>query len=246
MDDLTILAEIRPYLHKAAPIGFALYRINEGPRMRKSIDVYWSFRSPYSYLAAPGMIKLGDDYDVDVNLRTVLPIAVRAPGFFNPENAKRGHYIKLDWPRRAEFLGVSNIWPRPDPIVQNLETFEISPDQPYIFRLCKLGVEAQRQGHGIEFAYEVSKLLFSGIEGWDQGSHMANAAARAGLNLAEMEAAIADGTHMEEVETNQSTLEANGHWGVPTFVFEGEPFFGEDRIDTLRWRLDQHNLNRLK
>jgi 2-hydroxychromene-2-carboxylate isomerase len=24
-----------------------------------------------------------------------------------------------------------------------------------------------------------------------------------------------------------------GHWGVPTFVFENEPFFGQDRIDLL-------------
>jgi 2-hydroxychromene-2-carboxylate isomerase len=31
---------------------------------------------------------------------------------------------------------------------------------------------------------------------------------------------------------------------VPTFVFEGEPFFGEDRIDTLRWRLGKSGLQR--
>jgi 2-hydroxychromene-2-carboxylate isomerase len=28
-----------------------------------------------------------------------------------------------------------------------------------------------------------------------------------------------------------------GHWGVPTFVFEKEPFFGQDRIDLLIWRM---------
>jgi 2-hydroxychromene-2-carboxylate isomerase len=31
---------------------------------------------------------------------------------------------------------------------------------------------------------------------------------------------------------------------VPTFVFAGEPFFGEDRIDTLRWRLGHRALQR--
>ena len=30
-----------------------------------------------------------------------------------------------------------------------------------------------------------------------------------------------------------------GHWGVPTFVFNDEPFFGQDRIDVLEWRLGQ-------
>jgi 2-hydroxychromene-2-carboxylate isomerase len=29
---------------------------------------------------------------------------------------------------------------------------------------------------------------------------------------------------------------------VPTFVFKGEPFFGQDRIDLLLWRLKQNGL----
>ncbi|MEE4297907.1 MAG: hypothetical protein V2J24_00570 [Pseudomonadales bacterium] len=48
----------------------------------------------------------------------------------------------------------------------------------------------------------------------------------------------------EEIERNQETLEAAGHWGVATMVLRNEPFFGQDRIDTLRWRLDQHGLRR--
>ena len=39
-------------------------------------------------------------------------------------------------------------------------------------------------------------------------------------------------------------LEEAGHWGVPTMVFRGEPFFGQDRVDTLRWRLDQCGLGK--
>ena len=50
--------------------------------------------------------------------------------------------------------------------------------------------------------------------------------------------------HRDIVEKNQQALSAAGHWGVPTFVFEGEPFFGEDRIDTLRWRLDKRAVQR--
>jgi 2-hydroxychromene-2-carboxylate isomerase len=45
-----------------------------------------------------------------------------------------------------------------------------------------------------------------------------------------------------EIEQNQRDLEAAGHWGVPTMVFSGEPFFGQDRIDLLVWRLGQHGL----
>ena len=45
-----------------------------------------------------------------------------------------------------------------------------------------------------------------------------------------------------EVAANQAALEAAGHWGVPTLVFEGEPFFGQDRIDLALWRMQQADL----
>jgi hypothetical protein len=35
-----------------------------------------------------------------------------------------------------------------------------------------------------------------------------------------------------------------GHWGVPLMVFEGEPFFGQDRFETLKWRMVQKGLKR--
>lgn len=216
--------------------------------MTETVDVFWSFRSPYSYLATPGMKRLGADFDVEVAFRPVLPLAVRDPGFFSPDNVKRARYIARDWLRRAEMLGMAHVWPRPDPIVQDLETYTIAKEQPYIHRLTKLGVEAQRRGKGVAFAYEVSHLIFGGTRDWHLGGHLAAAAARAGLDLAEMERAVAAGDaendHLGEIERNQEALEACGHWGVPTFEFRGEPFFGEDRIETLRWRLDKEGLRR--
>ena len=47
--------------------------------MTLSFDLFWSFRSPYSYLATPRLVRLAAEYDLDVNVRPVLPIAVRAP-----------------------------------------------------------------------------------------------------------------------------------------------------------------------
>jgi 2-hydroxychromene-2-carboxylate isomerase len=49
---------------------------------------------------------------------------------------------------------------------------------------------------------------------------------------------------MPEIDANHAALEASGHWGVPTMVFQDEPFFGQDRIDTLRWRLEKAGLVR--
>lgn len=210
-----------------------------------NIDIFWSFRSPYSYLATPDMLRLKEEFAVQLNLKVVLPIAIRNPdALFNPANAARARYIMIDWPRRARFLGMSDRWPVPDPIVQNPETLEISEEQPYIYRLSHLGVEAQRRGKGVEFAYHVSHLLFGGQQHWDKGNHLAEAVAKAGLNLQDMELALNDNSHIKDIEDNHKLLEKFGHWGVPTFVVEDEPFFGQDRIDTLRWHLTNCGLKR--
>lgn len=208
--------------------------------MTASVDVFFSFRSPYSYLATPDLLRLRDDYEVEVHLRPVLPIAIRTKDtLFTSGNKLAVHYIITDVLRRGEYLGMKIGLPSPDPIVQNMETFEVAEEQPYIYRLTGLGVEAERRGKGIDLAYHVSHLIWGEEPGWDQGDRLANAVAKAGLDLADMEAAIAGYDPMSDVDANHAALEAAGHWGVPTMVFEGEPFFGQDRIDTLRWRLDK-------
>lgn len=213
--------------------------------MSEAIDVYWSFRSPYSYLVTPDLGRLIEDYDVDVRIRIVYPIAIRNPSLvFDAGNLNKPRYIGMDARRRAEFLGLAFVGPRPDPIVQDMQTLSVAAEQPYIHRLSALGIEAQRRGRGLPFVTEVSALIFGGTPDWDQGEHLAQAAARAGLNLAELEAAIDGGDQLAELEQNQQALTDAGHWGVPTMVVRNEPFFGQDRIDTLRWRLDQYGLAR--
>lgn len=212
--------------------------------MQANIDVYWSFRSPYSYLVTPDLLRLRQDFDVTVKLRPVLPIALRAKAaVFDANDKKRPRYIVMDARRRAEFLGLPFTWPAPDPVIQDRETFEVAPEQPLIWRLTGLGIAAERRGRGIDLAYSVSALLWGGTNDWDKGGHLAAATAAAGLDLAELEASLSVDEVRAEVERNHEALEAVGHWGVPTMVFQGEPFFGQDRIDTLRWRLDRAGLS---
>ena len=60
-------------------------------------------------------------------------------------------------------------------------------------------------------------------------------------------AVAADPDHYEAViKGNEDAHAASGHWGVPTFVFENEPFFGQDRIDLLIWRMESKGLTRRK
>lgn len=215
------------------------------PAMSLPIDLFWSFRSPYSYLATGRLVELQRRYDVDIHVRPVLPIAVRTPEFFQQVNPLWPAYLVRDIARLGEFHGIPIAWPRPDPVVMDFATRSYPKEQPYIHRLTRLGVAAAERGRGLPFLDEVSQIIWSGeVDGWNTGDHLAQASARAGLDLAELDAAIeADpDRYVAAIDANQQALAAAGHWGVPTMVFEGEPFFGQDRLDLLVWRLQQHGL----
>jgi len=214
--------------------------------MTLSIDLFWSVRSPYSYLATGRLVEINRTHDLDIAVRMVLPLAIRDADFFKRTNPLFGPYVLRDSRRVAEMHGIPFRWPRPDPVNMDMATRVISPDQPHVHRLTRLGVDAAEQGRGLAFIDEMSRLIWNGdVDGWDQGDHLAKAAARAGLDLAAMEARIeADSDHYTAaLDTNHAALEAAGHWGVPTLVFEGEPFFGQDRIELMLWRLRQNGLS---
>lgn len=212
--------------------------------MTLTADLYFSFRSPYSYLAIGRYRAMAEEYDLDIALRPVYPLAVRQPDFFERNHPNWLGYTMRDMMRVAQFHGIPFGPPRPDPIIQNVMTREIAAEQPHIRRITRLGQAAARRGQGLVFAHEAARLIWGGAEGWNEGDHLAGAAARAGLDLAELDAEVAaDADALDaEIAANQAALEAAGHWGVPTLVFAGEPFFGQDRIDMVRWRMEQQGL----
>ena len=215
--------------------------------MTLSVDLFFSFRSPYSYLALPKTRKMVADYDVTVNLRPVYPLAVRVPGFFKRANPQFARYVVLDSSRVAKRENIPFRFPRPDPIVQDMATLDVAPQQPYIHRLTRLGAAAQIEGRSLAFVDTISRVLWDGtVKGWNEGDHLARAAEAAGFDLAAMDAAVdADPDRYEQIIAgNEQDHAASGHWGVPTFVFENEPFFGQDRTELLIWRMQGKGLTR--
>jgi 2-hydroxychromene-2-carboxylate isomerase len=209
---------------------------------RPHVELYYSYRSPYSYLAIGRLKRWAEAERVRIALRPVLPLAVRDPAFFDRANPLFVSYLMRDTRRVAEYLGVPFRWPRPDPVVMQLEPRCIPAEQPYIHRLTRLGVAAEQRGRGLDFTYQAGTMMWDGtVEGWHQGEHLAGACTRAGLDLAEMDAAIAaePQTYIDIIAANQQAHREAGHWGVPTMVFEGQPFFGQDRIDLLQGRVGQ-------
>ena len=118
-------------------------------------------------------------------------------------------------------------------------------EQPHIHRLTRLGVLAAERGQGLPVLRAISHLIWSGAtDGWHEGDHLADALASVGCDLAEMDAVQeAEAERLDEViQQNEADQRAGGHYGVPLMVFEGAPFFGQDRFDPLKWRMEQRGL----
>jgi 2-hydroxychromene-2-carboxylate isomerase len=212
--------------------------------MTLTAELYFSFRSPYSYLSVGRYCAMAETYDLDIALRPVYPLAVRQPDFFERNHPNWLAYTFRDMFRVAQFHGIPFGPPRPDPIIQNVMTREIAAEQPYIRRVTRMGQAAARRGRGLVFAHEAGQMIWGGQENWHEGDHLTQALETAGLDAAEVEAEVAaDAEALDaEIAANQDALEAAGHWGVPTLVFEGEPFFGQDRIELVQWRMEQKGL----
>ncbi len=213
--------------------------------MTLEFDFYFSFRSPYSYLSAPQVEEIVAHYDVAPRMRFVLPIAVRIPGFFKQVNPLWPPYLLRDTFRISQMRNIPYRWPRPDPIVMDIASGEVAAEQPYIHRVTRMGAAAERADKGFVFARRAAHLIWSGeVDNWHEGEHLTGALRHAGLDASAIDRAIANNPseYDAEIARNEAAQKSAGHWGVPLFVFQGEPFFGQDRLDHLLWRMRQFGL----
>ncbi len=212
------------------------------------IDLYFSYRSPYSYLILPRMLELKEKYDVDINFKIVYPIAIRMPEWFKGKNFFTFFFFKMiDMRRQAKKLGIPfSTKLKPDPIRQNIITGKISSHQPYIFDICHLGQMAQIKGVGMEFAFEVSSLIFGGVENWNSDDNLSKAAKNVGLDLNQLRDSA--NVHKEEIikqiKNNQVDQLNAGHHGVPLTVIGDKFFFGQDQFKKIMKTLEENGLKK--
>lgn len=209
------------------------------------LDIFWSFRSPYSWLATDRLAAIAADYRVETRFRPVRPLAMREPDFFSRGRPQFLPYLMRDAFREGQRLGVVILPPRPDPIDMDMATGKVAPAQPKMDRLLALVVAAGEQGRGLDFARAIGRRIWGGTENWHHDEALAAAAEEVDLRLGALEAWSREhkGAVARVIEENEAD-QLRHHWGVPLMVLDDEPFFGQDRIDALLWRLDQRGLRR--
>lgn len=179
-----------------------------------TVDFFFSFRSPYSYLAGPRAFALADRYDVTVDFHGVVPMAMRGQSV---PMAKRLHTLR-DTKREATRLGLP-FGPLHDPIGDGA------------MRCLLVSEHAKDAGRVREFVLTASRAIWAEATDVASDAGLRGVCERAGLDWAACRAAIDDPAMADRVAANTAALEALGMWGVPVFVVDGERFWGQDRLE---------------
>ncbi len=184
------------------------------PKTKASLTFYGSLRSPYTALCIERLRYLVQRYQVDLNIRPLLPMVMR--GLKVP--LKKRLYILMDAKREAQRLGLA-FGTVADPVGLPVE------------RGLAVWHAAIEKGVGLAFAESFLQGVFAqGIDaGSDAGLNLI--AQRSGLDAKTVAAALADDAWRKRVAENRDALLAAGLWGVPVFQVDGFPAqWGQDRL----------------
>ena len=177
------------------------------------VEFYFSFRSPYSYLAAPRAFDLSQRFDVEVVYRGVRPMVTRGVPL---PTAKRLH-ILFDAAREAKRLGM--------PFGKMFD-----PLGDGALRCLYIAERAVELGCVEKFVIVTSRAIWAEAADVTQDDVLRPLAEQAGISWDVARAALEDPTLHARVEQNAKHLGELGHWGVPTFHFRDELFWGQDRL----------------
>ncbi|MEQ1516187.1 MAG: 2-hydroxychromene-2-carboxylate isomerase [Usitatibacteraceae bacterium] len=192
------------------------------------IDFYFDFSSPYGYLASTRINALAARHDRRVNWRPILlgpmfKAAGTAPLVGVP---LKGPYSVRDFLRTARFLSIPYTQPTPFPIgTQNAARafYWLSDRDPALAERFAQACYATYFGEGIDIT---------------SADKVADIAAALGQDRAAVHGAMSDPAIKERLKNEVDVALQRGVFGSPFFIVDGEPFWGNDRMDQLETWLE--------
>jgi 2-hydroxychromene-2-carboxylate isomerase len=192
--------------------------------MPKVCEYFFAPHSPWAYLGHARFVALTQKYGVQVEMKPCelgkvfnvsggLPLAKRAP--------QRQAYRLVELKRWSEFLGL--------PLTLQPKFFPVPPD------LAAKFIIAAQLAHGTATALDLAGAVMRGL--WAEDKNIADGDTLAGI------AAVfeLDGKALvKSAETASAQAEydrftdqamAGNVFGSPWYVFDGEPYWGQDRLD---------------
>ncbi len=187
--------------------------------------MYSDFKSPFAFLAFDPAFALEDRYRVHVRW---IPFQLRIKGkgersLYSEHKAK---YSYLDARRWAKPRGIVIKGP--------LKIYDTTP-------ALIGGLFAERHGRLLEYSRRAFTAFFRRELDLDQPEAIATLVGALGLSAVEYEA-YRTGEGAAAYEKAQQEAADDHVFGVPIFLFEGEPFWGHDRLPILEQRLTEAGL----
>ena len=197
--------------------------------MSKTVQYFFAPQSPWAYLGHERFVAMAHARGALIDIKPFdlgkvfsvsggLPLAKRAP--------QRQAYRLLELRRHADFLGLPlNVKPRYFPVA----------DGDAARLIIAVGLH-----DGADVAMKVAGAIFTAL--WAQERHigsekvLAELLAECGLDAARLEQSYSQAVQ-ERYENNTAEAIEAGVFGAPSYVLEGELFWGQDRLDFLARRL---------
>lgn len=194
--------------------------------MSKVCEYYFSPQSPWSYLGHQRFVDLAKKYAVKIELKPCdlgrvfaasggVPLAKRAP--------QRQAYRLVEMQRWSAYLGL--------PMHVQPSFFPVAADS------AALLIIAAQLANGTESALNLSGAILRAV--WAEQKNIADPATLIGLAFdceldgqALLKSSETASVQAEYDRFTNEMIAANG-FGVPWFVFEGEGYWGQDRLDFL-------------
>jgi len=192
------------------------------------IDYYFTLNSPWSYMGGLRLAKIATENGASVNTKPArmgeifsqtggLPLPKRAPA--------RQAYRLMELKRWVDFLNI--------PFVIKPQFFP--HDETEGVRLVLAAVETS--GDGLAMATEIGRSLWELNEDPADANVQNAAATRAGLDADVLRAALSLGDAAGIWTKNTEEALGRDVFGAPSYVIDGEVFWGQDRLDFVERKL---------
>jgi 2-hydroxychromene-2-carboxylate isomerase len=190
-----------------------------------SCEMWFSFRSPYSYIALEQIDQLLAPYDVPLVLRPVMPMVTRGVPL---PNVKR-LYIARDAKREADRQGI--------PFGEICDPLGTGVDN-----CIALAHWASQRGALLELSKSIMRGIWSEARDMSEYVDLRYVVERANLPWNEAKDALARPEGAKWANDNALDLAVIGLWGVPSFRCGDFVAWGQDRLPLLADRLRRHRL----
>jgi 2-hydroxychromene-2-carboxylate isomerase len=210
---------------KARPSDLKIPRREIGLMQAKEVKMYSDYKSPFAYLAFDPAFALEQRFRIRIRW-IPFQLRIKGKGERSLYSEHKARYSYLDARRWAKPRGLVIRGP--------LKVYDTTP-------ALIGGLFADEHGRLLDYSRRVFEMFFRRKLEADQPDAVANVIASLGMSADDYRKYLS-GEGAAAYQRAQEEAAADHVFGVPLFFFDGEPFWGHDRIPILEHRLTEAGL----